>query len=324
MIHEHDRPKRAFTLVELLVVITIIGILIALLLPAVQSAREAARRMQCTNNMKQIGLAVSMYENVFKSYPPGAYFANTGTSPRILRGSILVHILPYVEQQALYELYDFNQYSIESQTYPGTTRLLKSTEISTYVCPSDVHPKRTSTNSPAHYNYVASAGPHAIGTDPDHSCVHGFHVYALPDSWYWDADQFPGPFSRFGSYPGFAVRPAEVTDGLSNTIFFGEVRPMCSAHVTGGWASSNNMCGRAATIIPINYDSCERNLAEVGSDYCRWYGNWATSGGFKSLHPGGVNVLLGDASVHFLSETIDLWLLRSLGGKSEGEVAQVP
>ena len=322
MAHLGGNRKRAFTLVELLVVITIIGILIALLLPAVQSAREAARRMQCTNNMKQIGLALSMYENGLKSYPPGAFYRDG--EPRILRGSILVHLLPFIEQQALFDLYDFNAISVESQVYPGTTRLLKSTEIATYVCPSDVHPKRTSENSPAHYNYVASCGPHAIGTDPSHSCVHGYHAYALPNSTYWKPDEFPGPFSRFGSNPGFAIRPADVTDGLSNTIFFGEVRPQCSAHVTCGWAASNNMCGRAATIIPINYDSCERDVNAVGGDYCRWYGNWATSGGFKSLHPGGANVLLGDASVHFLGETIDLWILRSLGGKSEGEVAQIP
>ena len=102
--------RKAFTLVELLVVIAIIGILIALLLPAVQAAREAARRSQCTNNLKQIGIALHNYHDTFKVFPPGGlwYTNSTGNANWVRnRGSMLLHILPFVEQQSLYDAFDF-------------------------------------------------------------------------------------------------------------------------------------------------------------------------------------------------------------------------
>jgi len=109
------RESHGFALVELLVVITIIGILIALLLPAVQSAREAPRRAQCSSNLKQIGLAVHNYATTHTVLPPGSFFFTSGEGRN--KGSILVHILPFVEQRAVFDAYDFSQADITGQTY---------------------------------------------------------------------------------------------------------------------------------------------------------------------------------------------------------------
>src|SRR5689334_6558335 len=122
-------PRRAITLVELLVVIAVIGLLVALLLPAVQAAREAGRRTQCTNNLKQIGVAVSGYEGSFKQLPPGAFWDATNN---IYRGSALVHLLPFVEQSPLFQAFNFNAQNTDIETIPGTSTLIASTQIPVY------------------------------------------------------------------------------------------------------------------------------------------------------------------------------------------------
>ncbi|HOM18813.1 MAG TPA: DUF1559 domain-containing protein, partial [Thermoguttaceae bacterium] len=121
---------------------------------------------------------------------------------------------------------------------------------------------------------------------------------------------------------GTAMRESDIVDGLSNTIFFGEVRPQCSVHNSQGWGSSNNGQGLTATVVPINYNSCSRDA--VGSDNCDKYCNWNTELGFKSRHPGGAQFLFGDGSVHFLPETIDHWTYQYLGAKADGNPAQIP
>ncbi len=306
---------RGFTLVELLVVIAIIGILIALLLPAVQAAREAARRSHCSNNVKQIGLALHNYHDVHLAFPPGSFW--TGTAYADYRGSILVRLLMYLEQQPLYGLWDFrnpNGVSVDNQVFPGTSKLLQSTQIPAYTCPSDVWP---AVGNFAFHNYAASDGPTAHGNNANCSCPTwaSWNVYALAP---YDGVHFAGPFTRWPQ----STKMADVTDGLSNTIFFGEVRPQCSAHNSNGWASSNNGQGLTATIVPINYDSCSRDAAEP--DGCRRYCNWSTELGFKSLHPGGAQFLLGDASVRFISQTIDHWTYQYLGAKDDGKAVAVP
>jgi prepilin-type processing-associated H-X9-DG protein len=129
---------------------------------------------------------------------------------------------------------------------------------------------------------------------------------------------FAGPFFR----GGVSTSMRDCLDGLSNTIYFGEVRPMCSAHNGNGWGSSNNGQGLTSTIVPINYDSCDRSAA--GADNCGRYCNWNTELAFKSLHPGGAMFLFGDGNVRLLDENIDHWMYQYLGGKSDGNAAQVP
>jgi prepilin-type N-terminal cleavage/methylation domain-containing protein/prepilin-type processing-associated H-X9-DG protein len=312
---------KAFTLVELLVVIAIIGILIALLLPAVQAAREAARRMQCSNNLKQIGLALHNYHTTAKCFPPGSFWY--GSDYANYRGSILVRLLPYLEQQPLYDMFDLENSGgvpVDNQKKPGSSEFIQATIVPTYVCPSDNHPGTR--NGRALHNYAASIGPTRHYDNPNCPCSEwqAWNQYA-PDPWggtYGSKTDFAGPFFR---HP-VATRMADCIDGLSNTIYFGEVRPNCSAHNDNGWASSNNGQGLTATVVPINYDSCKRDSSS--GDNCDRYCNWNTELGFKSQHPGGAMFLFGDGSVHFLPETIDHWHYQYLGGKDDGHTVNVP
>ncbi|WP_254509072.1 DUF1559 domain-containing protein [Anatilimnocola floriformis] len=308
-----SKPVRsAFTLVELLVVIAIIGVLVALLLPAVQAAREAARRTQCINNLKQIGLALHNYNDTFKVLPPGSIWSGTAAN---YRGCILLHILPFIEQKNLYEKFDFSQ-PPEGQVFPGTTTLLGSTIIKGYTCPSE----KTSSllNGRAIHNYVASSGPTAHTDNSACTCSAGagWNAYAQAPYTSSDPNFFAGPFHR----TGVAVRLSEITDGLSQTIFFGEHRRDCSNHVRTGWISSNNGNGLTSTLIPINTNTCEPS----STDFCRQPCNWATELGFKSLHPGGACFLIGDGAVTFITQSIDHNNFQALGGKSDGKPATLP
>jgi prepilin-type N-terminal cleavage/methylation domain-containing protein/prepilin-type processing-associated H-X9-DG protein len=297
-----SRPLHAFTLVELLVVIAIIAILVALLLPAIQAAREAARRSSCSNNLRQIGVALHDFEGNHKRLPAGAVWSNAG----INRGSALVFLLPFLEELSLYDAYDFKQANVDDTMLSGS--LVGSREISVYRCPSDNYEPVYDGLVP--HSYAASRGPTEVYDNPACSCTHPWQSYAK--SPLDDRRNFAGPFTRVGVEVGLK----KVTDGLSSTIFFGEVRPACSEHAQLGWATTNNGNGYCTTIIPINYDSCD----PLAADPCRRPCNWNTEVGFKSAHVGGAQFLFGDGSVRFLDETIDHQTYQYLGGKSDGQI----
>lgn len=321
-----------FTLVELLVVIAIIGVLIALLLPAVQAARESARRMHCTNNLKQIGLALHNYHDVNKTFP-GTYFY-VGSSELLsdnLRGSILVRILPYMEQQTIYQAFDFRR-NTDNQTVPGSTQLLCQVIIPSFVCPSDKGNDLSPWNA-AWDNYAASCGPTPENPTGNPSCpcnASAWYAYAkLPGGYPSKYNGNPaGPFcrNRTSTYDMYVCRMRDVTDGLSNTIFFGERRRDCSYHNWNGWSRSNNGQGICGTLIPINFDSChgQNDTLPPPLTECNRNCTWNTEFGFKSLHPGGANFLLGDGSVHYLSEAIDHWNYQYLGAKDDGQLSKLP
>lgn len=330
-----SEPLHGFTLVELLVVIAIIGILVALLLPAVQAAREAARRSTCTNNLKQLGLAVQMFSDANKTYPAGSYWydADTscipGTTCKDRRGTLQVHILPYMEQQALYDRFDFSK-PTDDQLMPDGSPI-GSVEIATFKCPSSEHPtlavgalpeSNSLFESLKMTNYGASRGNTKQITNPACSCstwnsfngAIGNEAVAYPDFNPLLWPEYGGPFSR--GWNGAETSAKQITDGLSNTIFLGEVRPECSHNFARGWSNSNAGQGVVSTIIPINYDSCSQDHP----DRCRQWCNFSTELGFKSAHPGGAYFSMGDASVPFINETIDIFTYNRLGGKADGQI----
>jgi prepilin-type processing-associated H-X9-DG protein len=295
------------TLVELLVVMAIIGTLVALLLPAVQAAREAARAAQCINNLKQIGVAVHNYEQGKKLLPPGAIRQSDGRRG----GSVFVHLLPMLEQPALYQAFDFKKSNVDDTTLPGTGERVDSVVISSLICPTDERELRYDGRVP--HNYLASRGPTETWSNPSTPCVHPWVDLALaPND---DPKLFAGPFTRVGVQEQIAA----ITDGLSATIFFGETRPLCSEHCRNGWAASNNGNGFATTLIPINYDTCDDNAA----DPCHRSNTWNTEVGFKSAHAGGANFLFGDGSVRYLGEGIDHATYQLLGAKDDGQTPKL-
>jgi prepilin-type N-terminal cleavage/methylation domain-containing protein/prepilin-type processing-associated H-X9-DG protein len=305
-------PRSAFTLVELLVVIAIIGVLVALLLPAVQAARESARRMQCSNNLKQIGLGLHNYHDSLLTLPSGALWVSSAAPNNAQnRGSILLLLLPFIEQKNLHDRYN-------PASPPEGQAAVYSVVVKTYLCPSDTATSGLH-NGQGRHNYAASSGPtaHSDNTGGGCSCpsaaAYNTNFSLAP---YGNVTNFAGAFTRMRT----AVRMSEVTDGLSSTIFFGETRKGCSAHNDNGWAMSNSGQGLTSTLSPINYNSCDANATNACNRPC----NWNMELGFKSRHPNGAMFVMGDGSVQFISQTIDHQLYQYLGAKADGRAAQLP
>jgi prepilin-type N-terminal cleavage/methylation domain-containing protein len=327
--------RHAFTLVELLIVIAIIGILVSLLLPAIQAARESARRAQCINQLKQIGIALHSYNNNHKSLPFGSWNRWDGDPPpapppptpldHVESGGSALHlILPFLELQSVYEQFDFSDPTkiIEAQKLPVPFTALRQQRIAGFICPSTAHEVA---NLPVvSTTYAASSGPRQVSEagpirgEPC-ECIHGYNAYAMTKIGKLSA---PGPFGTINSVrvrQGVrATRLEMITDGLTNTIFFGETRPNCSSVARAPWAGSTNGSGEMSTVIPINYPSCGDLKTWRGTNGCKTYCNQNVSLGFKSNHPGGVLFLWGDGSVSFVQEEIDHQLFQYLGAISDG------
>ena len=329
--------RRGFTLIELLVVIAIIGVLIALLLPAVQSAREAARRAQCVNNLKQIGLGIHNYESANSTFPIGVQYymeiAGNPDCPYNKAGhSMFAAILPFVEQQGVFNAINF-QYRAGGGTMPNgisnglTQSTAYLTRINAYICPSEAS-QQIPYNIPAQSlnpyqwtSYAANAGTYDIlrwyqGCTPP--------ITIEPD----------GPFGQ-----DYAFRLSSVTDGTSNTLFVGETsrfkndpdqifQTWTRALWFGGSISGTTRPTGLALCIPklnANFmipDAPPQNGATVATGGL-WDNNpiYLQFGqfGFRSQHPGGVNFLFGDGSVKFLKESINPVTLRGLSTKAGGE-----
>jgi len=322
------RSRRGFTLIELLVVIAIIAILIALLLPAVQQAREAARRTQCRNNLKQIGLALHNYHEQFSMFP--VYVVRKGQCPLGSKGwhqssgfSWRVLILPFIDQSAMYNNINFSLH-IQSVCNGGVTpngmNLARRTVVPGYVCPSDPQDAHTS---------ASRTGTNYAG------------VISIDQNSTSNANQADRTFFRTGagSRP-IPVSVRDITDGTSNTIAVAEVyragnttNPAAIFHYRGG----NGTSFPAYSVVPRcpdwpTWGSCgvngthtpnfKQNVDASGTpidgdiDWIDWTGDNDGGAHFGNLparsgHVGGVQVLMGDGSVRLIDDSVDLLLYRA-------------
>lgn len=323
--------RRAFTLIELLVVIAIISLLIALLLPAVQSAREAARRMQCANRLKQIGLSLHNYHDTHRMFPAaGRGYGMSTCMPaggQIKNSNGLVSILPFLEQQSVYDLFNHEEaFSNHNGFGVGTVvgdagtngnAAVSERVMNVFLCPSDSTGPKDRPLSGSYYGpadgYVAAA------TNYD------FVTSALD---YWEGNCSVRPKSQkrmFGE--DSSTRMRDVTDGLTNTLMVGETTKW---HVNGrafAWAyRSHVMTG----IDPYSeYVSAGINIWHMPWQHPTWQSPpytpvrgrvrtwWAAA---ASLHPGGCHFAMGDGSVRFISESIDRATIHNLTRMADGEV----
>lgn len=344
--------RTGLTLIELLAVIAIIGLLAAMLLPAVQSVRESSRRSQCANNLKQIGSATQQFVSFNNErLPPGQvydYYTPPGSSLVEFRyASTLMLLLPFLEQQRLFDAYDLSEEVLYSGTTPvfnardngskkiaGTSTDVRQTRLSLFVCPSDTiwNPsyfwEYRSPYSIAPYNYNASAGPELWDPWFDSGCVsvHGLlplvttkPTAATSYSRKTGSVRSPGPFGcrQKREIRDYFCHVAAIADGLSNTIAFGESRPDCFGSMRRGWGGVQNGSGVALTTLPLNYDTCQPPLPDAPP--CNNPGN-VFARGFGSKHPGGVSFVLCDGSIVFLSELINYETLQQLGAKADGQL----
>jgi prepilin-type N-terminal cleavage/methylation domain-containing protein/prepilin-type processing-associated H-X9-DG protein len=332
--------RRGFTLIELLVVIAIIAVLIALLLPAVQAAREAARRVQCTNNLKQISLALQGYETAVGALPMSMVLKGTGTTTTSLTGwSAQARILPYLEGNALFNAAN---YSISKEEPDNAT--VVALAVNTFLCPSEVKPQ------PYLHDY-GYAGVTNYG--------------ASQGDWFvWGG--FDGPQNRSAFGPNRSRRLAEFTDGLSQTLFAAEVKACqpsanCRHTTLPSINDPNNIPSPNADPFAVapEYDNgacVTQNQSEFHTEWSdgnvhaagfttAWPPNKAILGraaykGFdldlngrneedggptfaaitsRSYHPGGVNALMGDGSVRFVKSSVNGMTWRALGTVGGGE-----
>jgi len=346
----HPRARNAvarlgFTLIELLVVIAIIAILVALLLPAVQQAREAARRTQCKNNLKQMGLAVHNFEGTYK-YIHGAMRdivpAEYPTSPANPYGQFatfgtLFHILPYLEQTAIYDMFDKRRSYIDPINMPPNYGTLNpqamQSVITAYLCPS------TPGSPPSDYGpYFASVGlPLGPMVTPrtDYVPIRGLHSSLAGCAGLPVASTNNGFLQPSNTQTNWKIKFSDVIDGLSNTILFGELAAKQKLYYRGKPTGANTFTASttfAGAGLVLNSYYGDHNIARQirgysGANLNNIYEpgcssiNVVNENGLYSFHTGGAQVCMGDGSVKFISENMSSQILAAIITKDGGEVA---
>lgn len=311
--------RKGFTLVELLVVIAIIGVLISLLLPAVQQAREAARRMQCQNNLKQIGLALHNYHDTYLSLAAGnqGTINAAGTKYNGWGWTWQASLLPFLEQRALYDSVQgaTDGYGSESgSTGAGKPMIVLENDVQVFWCPSqeDVRygaQKYAVGDQPSNYN--GNMGTR-IGNGNDNCVCTGVSTVAEMRTEAWGCMNGNGVF-----YVESKTRFADVKDGLSNTIFVSEVVDTggdVMGHYSGGCDRHAMFSGGADGNPPT--EMTEYLIAAEGNDPI----NGGSEEAAGSWHAGGAQFLMGDGSVRFLSENMDMPTYQGLSTRSGREV----
>jgi prepilin-type N-terminal cleavage/methylation domain-containing protein/prepilin-type processing-associated H-X9-DG protein len=313
--------SRGFTLVELLVVIAIIGILIALLLPAVQAAREAARRIQCVNNLKQIGVALHMYHGSHRHFPPGTI--QDGTWCRSHKSNWAISILPYVEQEMVFDRYHGELLNVD----PLNAEVCK-TSIPVYSCPSDNPPELIQpVSGPANtqscgtidalYMTGSYQGMSGRGSGDAMFYYDGFQTSFLPLP-----ISYRGPLHVVGQLGLEPEKIVDITDGTSNTLMVGEFHTKTWPSDRVFWAYSytsyalGSAIPQSRTLIPDEQICFDIGGPGAGKPCKRGWG---------SFHPGGmINFLLCDGSVRSISTDFDMNVWLGLATISGDEIVTMP
>jgi prepilin-type processing-associated H-X9-DG protein len=292
----------------LLVVITIIGILIALLLPAVQQARDAARAAQCTNHLKQIALALANYETNFRCYPPGriGYDGSSAPLPERVGTSGLVMILPQIEEQVLYDAFDFSDGPwAYSSTWAAKNAEAIGHTVATYICPTN--------DSELHTETPLIGSAYDTGGRPAATGCYALATGSIGPSGGLSAELKYANNGVF--YYRRAHRARDIDDGLSATMFAGEV-------VETHTSESSNIWSRAVRVMDCQRSTDNPLNTPPGEPASITAYGFNANGAFASQHPGGANFAFGDGHVSFLSENVDLATYQALSTRKGGEIVQ--
>jgi prepilin-type N-terminal cleavage/methylation domain-containing protein/prepilin-type processing-associated H-X9-DG protein len=316
-----DKRSRGLSLIELLVVIAIIGLLIALLLPAVQAARESARRTSCLNNLKQLALALHNYHDVNKKFPTGVRLPINVSDTPTGGTNLLVELLSYFEQENLHDKWDYDD---NRNNVAGGPNATQAQVIHVLLCPSDPLPQPVSQY--AESNFPWSWGFYGLASYGGNGGRRSALAGGLPDLPRMARD---GVF-----FIGSSVRMADITDGAGNTLLFGEryhddpefdrLRPDLwpGAAPAAGWGRwgfvahpGANANVTLSTPVPINY------RVPPGGDFSTLEDRVCA---FGSAHPGGANFAVADGSARFVAEQLALEPLQALSTRAGEEVVEAP
>ncbi|MBN2295949.1 MAG: DUF1559 domain-containing protein [Pirellulales bacterium] len=330
--------RRGFTLVELLVVIAIIGILIALLLPAVQAAREAARRIQCTNNLKQLGLAMHNHESAMGTFPSGGWgYRWTGDpdfSGKMQPGGWTYSILPYMEQNDIHQLGKDDQPRVITSLQREGSQTRDQTPIPAFNCPSRrsnrVYPRpakrsyangSTSLDKSAALDYAANAGGETPAYDVNYRRGYDYNKlqYEILEAEGKGPDKLPERFEENGIvYCYSQIRISDITDGTNCTYMIGEKYLQPDFYATGKDGADDQGMYEACGIDTLRWGYVDeiQGIGYPAMQDTPGYKSWHI---FGSAHTGGANYVLCDGSVRSISYEIDGFVNRRLANRHDGE-----